>query len=380
MQWAFNMDEIMEKVACVHQFPPLEIDRNIKNYTRRIGTLQRVAHLICLRLDLLTDKVYNNGQISEEHWNYFLLAINEHPTYQVRNRTKIALHDFHALAEQFWEDHGEKRIETLMCWTLWLIQRDLHPLYYLIPRAFPVVRSYEEAQFYSGLPSTAYVEPDILQQIIDRKKAQREKLEMLIAQGRENTQEAIGLAKAIKRIHPNEYVYGNCFDDFELYLNQDFLDPKTLLLGQYIGSRDWFDCDYGTYDRVAKAKNYQRKPKKTDAYNKMTDPGLTLKFPDSSNVSGEPFFAQDTRLLVNLMGIRHGSNFRIGFDSQHGQSIQYKRRAPGQNGWVDFDQLPMSQAKKQAEQLANLNEDDQLDDWDDDYFNSETYWKESNTN
>ena len=80
------------------------------------------------------------------------------------------------------------------------------------------------------------------------------------------------------------------------------------------------------------------------------------------------------------MGIWNGSNFRVGFESQHVQSIQYNRRAPGQNGWVDFDQLPMSQAKKQAEQLANLNEDDQLDDWDDDYFNSETYWKESNTN
>ncbi len=373
------MEEIMDKVACVHQFSPLEIDRNIGNYTRRIGTLQRVTHLICLRLDLLTDKVNNNGQISEEHWNYFLLAINEHPTYQVRNRTKIALHDFHALAEQFWEDHGGKRIETLMCWTLWLIQRDLHPLYYLIPRVYPVVRSYEEAQFCPGLPSTAYVESDMLQQIIDRKQAQREKLEMLTIQGRGNSQEALGLAKAIKRIHPNEYVYGNCFDNFELYLNQDFLDPKTLLLGQYIGSRDWFDCDYGTYDRVAKAKNYQRKPKKTDAYNKMNDPGLTLKFPEGSNVSNEPFVAQDTRLLVNLMGIRQGSNSHIGFNNQRGQAIQREGHAPVQNGWVDFDQLPMSQAKKQAEQLANPNEDDQLDDWDDDYFNSETYWKESNT-
>lgn len=372
------MDEIMDKVTFVHQFPPLDIDRNIGNYTRRIGTLQRVTHLICLRLDLLTDKVNNNGQISEQHWNYFLLAINEHPTFQVRNRTKIALHDFHALAEQFWEEHGEKRIETLMCWTLWLIQRDLHPLYYLIPRVYPVVRSYEEAQLYSGLPSTAYVESDMLQQITDRKQAQREKLEMLTTQGRGDSQEALGLAKAIKRIHPNEYVYGNCFDDFELYLNQYFLDPKTLLLGQYIGSRDWFDCDYGTYDRVAKAKNYQRKPKKTDAYNKMTDPEITLKFLEGSDASSEPLVAQDTRLLVNLMGIRQGSNFRIGFDNQRGQAIQREGHAPVQNSWVDFNQLPMSQAKKQAEQIANPNEDDQTDDWDDDYFNSENYWKESN--
>ncbi|MCP0917777.1 hypothetical protein MUB04_14675 [Acinetobacter indicus] len=376
---SINMEEIMDKVACIHQFPPLDIDRNIGNYTRRIGTIQRVTHLICLRMDLLTDKVNNNGQISEQHWNYFLLAINEHPIYQVRNRTKIALHDFHELAKQFWEDHGEKRIETLMCWTLWLIQRDLHPLYYLIPRVYPVVRSYEEAQLYSGLPSTAYVESDMLQQITDRKKAQREKLEMLIAQGRGNSQDALGLAKAVKRIHPNEYVYGNCFDNFELYLNQDFLDPKTLLLGQYIGSRDWFDCDYGTYDRVAKAKNYQRKPKKTDAYNKMTDPELVLKFPEGCNVSNEPFIAQDTRLLVNLMGIRQGSNFRDDFNPQRGQIVQPKGADTSlSNGWVDFDQLPMSQARKQAEQLFSPNEHDQTDDWDDDYFNSETYWKESN--
>lgn len=154
-----------------------------------------------------------------------------------------------------------KRIETLMCWTLWLIQRDLHPALLfnsscfsssaLLWRSFTVL-------FRSTFNSVCWTWHT--QQIIDRKKAQREKLEMLIAQGHENTQEAIGLAKAIKRIHPNEYVYGNCFDDFELYLNQDFLDPKTLLLGSIYWSRDWFDCDYGTYDRVAKAKNYQRKP------------------------------------------------------------------------------------------------------------------------
>lgn len=373
------MDEIMDRVSCIHQFPPLEIDRNIGNYTRRIGTIQRVTHLICLRLELLNEKVKKGGQISEQHWNYFLLAINEHPTYQVRNRTKIELHDFHSLADQFWVDHGEKRIETLMCWTLWLMQRDLHPLYYLIPREYPVVRSYEEAQLYSGLPSTAYVESDMLNQITDRKIAQRDKLEMLISQGRGETQEALGLAKAIQRIHPNEYVYGNCFDDFELYLNEDFLDPKTLLLGQYIGSRDWFDCDYGTYDRVAKAKNYQRKPKKTDAYNQMTNPGLQLKFPEGENVSDEPLFTQDSRLLVNLMGIRQDSNFRIGFDNERGQNIKFEGHLPVKSGWVDFDKLPMSQAKKQAELIANPNAEDQADDWDDDYFNSENYWKESNT-
>lgn len=371
----------MDKVACVHPFPELNIDRKLKNYISRIGAPQRVQHLMCLRTEVLIEKIKHNGEISEQHWNYFLLAINEHPTYQVRNRKQIALHDFHTLAEQFWEDHGERRIETLMCWGLWLIQRDIHPLYYLVEREYPVVRSYEEAQQYSGLPSTAYVESDTLQQTFERKKAQRERLDMLISRGRGESPEAIGLAKSINKKHPNEYIYGNCFDDMEIYLKQDFLDPKTLLIGQFIGVRDWYDIDFGTYDRIAKAKIYTREPRRTEAYSKMTAPGLKLKFPPGEVVSDEPVTTCDKRFLVTLMGIRKGGYIGYSenksFDSKEEKSNkpQSSLNHIHENRFIDLDQLPMSQAKKQHQQfMSNERDSNQDDDWDDEYFNSETYW------
>lgn len=368
----------MDKVACVHPFPKLEIDRNIESYTSRIGVPQRVQHLICLRIDMLIDKIKNNGEISEQHWNYFLLAINEHPTYQVRNRKEIALHDFHSLAEQFWEEHGERRIETIICWGLWLIQRDLHPLYYLIKREYPVVRSYDEAQLYSGLPSTAYVESDTLQQTLERKKALRERLEKLIARGLGESTEAVNITKALSKKQPNEYIYGNCFDDMEIYLKQDFLDPKTLLIGQFIGLRDWYDIDFGTYDRIAKAKIYTREPKRTEAYSKMTAPDLQLKFPEGEVVVDTPVTC-DTRFLVTLMGIRQGGNIRYGLDGYFDPNAAQKTQSAaaglnkGVQPMINIDELPMSQARKQAEQFANVD-NSQSEDWDDDYFNSETYW------
>lgn len=387
----------MDKVAYAHPFPQLEIDRNLGNYISRIGAPQRVQHLICLRNELLT-KILKSGDssmLSEEHWNYFLLAINEHPTYQVRNRKQIALHDFHSLAEQFWEDHGERRIETLMCWGLWLIQRDLHPLYYLVKREYPVVRSYEEAQLLSGLPSTAYVESETLQQTIEIKKARKERLEILILNGRGDSTEAVGLRKSIEKKYPNEYIYGNCFDDMEIYLKQDFLDPKTLLMGQYIGIRDWYDIDFGTYDRIAKAKIYIREPKRTEAYSKMTAPDIQLKFPEGENVPDIPI-TPDNRYLISLMGINRGQAQRhvsmgeaIEFDAPHGMEKRKVRTNPPNasspvssdhavkaQSYLNLDQLPMSQAKKQAEIIGNYVDDSQDEDWDDDYFNSETYWVE----
>lgn len=377
----------MDKVACVHHFPELEINRNLGNYVSRIGAPQRVQHLICLRTELLIRTIKNKGNasISEEHWNYFLLAINEHPTYQVRNRKHIALHDFHSLAEQFNEDHGKYRIDTLVCWALWLIQRDLHPLYYLVKREYPVIRSYEEAQFAPGLPSTAYVKSETLQQTIERKKIQTDRLNLLISTGREDSTEALGLKKSISKKHLTEFIYGNCFDDMEIYLKQDFLDPKTLLLGQYIGVRDWYDVDFGTYERIAKAKIYVREPRRTEAYSKMTAPDIQLKFPDGENVPDTPV-TTDNRLLVSLMGIDRSSRdnriyineaFHLNTNSNSkAKKLNTRNKASMQHQFIDVDQLPMTQAKKQSENIINHNDDNQNDDWDEDYFNSETYWVE----
>lgn len=367
--------------TCRYPFPPLDIDRNLGHYTKRIGTLNRISYIICLPMKELDKRVKaskegNLNTLSEEHWNYFLLSINEHPLYQVRNRKEIVLKDFYALAEVFWKEHGEERFETLLCWSLWLIQRDLHPLYYLIPRQYPVVRNYEEAQLFNGLPATAYVESDSLKRILEKNQAKLERLMYLQSIGKGDSPEAKGLENVLKKKNPNQYIYGNWFDDLSLYINADFLEPKTLLLGQFIGIRDWFDYDYGTVDRIVKAKSYQKKHKKTALYLDVVESGSSLKFfaQDLPGARDAKLIERDNRYLVNLFDIRSGSKLTHGFDSKTGKKVQPTNKF-SEDRDLDISKLPMSQAKLQAELIhTGSYANTQDEDWDDDYFNTKKYW------
>lgn len=205
----------------------------VASYSQRVGNYQKCAQLAAVHVNTWKRFAKNKDMPADMTWNYFLLSINEHPKYQVQNRPKLIQFDIYELHTEFLSQVSKP---SPLLWVLWLIERDVHPLYELIQRRSPIVTNYDECLTIGGLPITAYQMPCSLVQAKLHK-------EYLVNNGIE-----------VPAPKPEEYVYGNNFDDLAKFKNGTFVHPNTFNVATAIGYETNYDYDFGTIDRMLKAR------------------------------------------------------------------------------------------------------------------------------
>lgn len=205
----------------------------VASYSQRVGNYQKCAQLAAVHVNTWKRFAKNKDFPADMTWNYFLLSINEHPKYHVKCRTKLLQIDIFDLFHQF---KSETEKPSPLLWVLWLIQRDLHPVYELVFRRTPIVRNYDECLMIGGLPMTAYQTP----KAIIESKQQRD---FYLDNGLE--------APALR---PEEYVYGNNFDDLQQFYTGEYVHPNTFNVVAAVGLESNYAYDFGTIDRLLKTR------------------------------------------------------------------------------------------------------------------------------
>lgn len=205
----------------------------VASYSHRVGNYQKCAQLAAVHVNTWKRFVKNKDIPADMTWNYFLLSINEHPKYYISNRSKLLQIDIYELHNQF---IGETKKPSPLFWVLWLIQRDLHPLYKLVPRRTPIVTNYHECLMIGGLPATAYQVPTSLIKAKEYK-------EYLAANGLETPP-----------LRAEEYVYGNNFADLSQFKSGEFVHPNTFNVVSAMNYESNYDYDFGTIDRMLKTR------------------------------------------------------------------------------------------------------------------------------
>lgn len=205
----------------------------VNSYSQRVGSYQKCAQLAAVHVNTWKRFVKNKDMPADMTWNYFLLSINEHPKYQVNNRPKLIQVDIYELHKEFLSQVAKP---SPLLWVLWLIERDVHPLYELTHRRTPIVTNYDECLMIGGLPATAYQMPrSLIQSKVHN--------EFLANNGME-----------VPPAKPEEFVYGNNFDDLSKFKSGNFVHPNTFNVASVMGYETNYDYDFGTIDRMLKAR------------------------------------------------------------------------------------------------------------------------------
>lgn len=208
-------------------------DDVVASYSHRIGSYQKCAQLAAVHVNTWKRFAKNKDFPAEMTWNYFLLSINEHPKYQVRSRSKLLQIDIFELYQEFLADHDKP---SPLLWIMWLIQRDLHPVYELQHRRTPIVRNYDECVLIGGLPATAYQPPNVL------------------IEGKLQREYFANNGLDVPPLKPEEYVYGNNFDDLSSFHKGEYVHPNTFNVVRAVGMESNYDFDFGTIDRLMKTR------------------------------------------------------------------------------------------------------------------------------